>query len=355
MITISLCMIVKNEEKVLDRCLNSVKDFTDEIIIVDTGSTDDTKKIATKYTNKIYDFKWDDNFSKARNFSFSKATKDYQMWLDADDIVTDENIAKIIKLKNTLDKNIDIVTFKYNTNFDIYNNPILTSTRERLFKSKTKYLWIDPVHEYIQLNGNILNSDICIDHKKESNYTDRNLKIYENLIKKNIQLSPRGLYYFARELKDNNRYIEAIKYFNDFLDTNLGWVEDNISACYSLAICYKLIKDNNKILDSLFKSFTYDSPRAEIICEIGYYYLNNNEYIKAKNWFNISINLEKPDTIGFILNDYYTFIPHIELAVCYYNLNDIPNSIKHNNIAGSFKPNSDIFLNNKKILSELNY
>ena len=73
MITISLCMIVKNGERILARCLDSVKDLVDEIIIVDTGSADATKRIAAEYTDKIYDFTWIDDFSAARNFAFSKA------------------------------------------------------------------------------------------------------------------------------------------------------------------------------------------------------------------------------------------------------------------------------------------
>ena len=77
MATISLCMIVKNESAVLARCLDSIADLMDEIIIVDTGSTDNTKEIAAQYTSRIYDFKWTSDFSAARNFSFSKATMEY--------------------------------------------------------------------------------------------------------------------------------------------------------------------------------------------------------------------------------------------------------------------------------------
>lgn len=95
MITLSLCMIVKDEEDVLRRCLDSVKEIVDEIIIVDTGSTDKTKLIASEFTDKIFDFKWCDDFSKARNFSFSKATKEYIIWLDADDVILEEDKLKI--------------------------------------------------------------------------------------------------------------------------------------------------------------------------------------------------------------------------------------------------------------------
>ena len=85
--TISLCMIVKNEEMHIARCLDSVAGLADEIIIIDTGSDDRTKEIASGYTSKVYSYPWKDDFSEARNYSFSKASMDYCMWLDADDIL----------------------------------------------------------------------------------------------------------------------------------------------------------------------------------------------------------------------------------------------------------------------------
>ena len=99
MFSLSVCLIVKNEEKVLKRCLSCVKHFADEIIVVDTGSTDKTKEIAKAETENVYDFKWVNDFSKARNFSFSKATCDFVMWVDADDVITEENVNKINLLK----------------------------------------------------------------------------------------------------------------------------------------------------------------------------------------------------------------------------------------------------------------
>ena len=94
--SISLCMIVKDEQDVLKRCLESVKNIVDEIIIVDTGSTDNTIEIAKEYTHKIYHLKWENDFAKARNYSLSKATKDYILWLDADDYLDNESINRFL-------------------------------------------------------------------------------------------------------------------------------------------------------------------------------------------------------------------------------------------------------------------
>ena len=95
MITISLCMIVKNEEDTLARCLDTVQDIVDEINIVDTGSTDRTKEIAKKYTSRIFDYPWNDSFSDARNESFKHATKDYILYLDADDVLLEPDRKKL--------------------------------------------------------------------------------------------------------------------------------------------------------------------------------------------------------------------------------------------------------------------
>ena len=71
----------------MDRCLSSVKGLVDEIIIVDTGSTDATKQIALQYTDQVFDFAWIDDFAAARNYAFLKANVEYCMWLDADDVI----------------------------------------------------------------------------------------------------------------------------------------------------------------------------------------------------------------------------------------------------------------------------
>ena len=99
--TLSLCMITKNEEKNISRCLNSVKEIVDEIIIVDTGSTDNTIEIAKSYGANIYHYDWTNDFSDARNKSLEKATKDWILVLDADEELPYEEGLKLKNVINT--------------------------------------------------------------------------------------------------------------------------------------------------------------------------------------------------------------------------------------------------------------
>ena len=141
MISISLCMIVKDEEKVLARCLDSVKDAVDEIIIVDTGSRDGTKEVAGGYTGYIYDFPWQDDFSAARNEAFSKASMEYCMWLDADDVLPGGSAEKLLQLKEELPTDTDMVMMPYYTAFDQRGEPVFVFYRERLLRRKAGFRW----------------------------------------------------------------------------------------------------------------------------------------------------------------------------------------------------------------------
>ena len=294
MVTISLCMIVKNEEDVLGRCLECVQGIVDEIIIVDTGSTDTTKAIAQKYTDKVFDFEWINDFSAARNNAFSKATKDYILWLDADDIILEADIKKFKDLKETLTLDIDNVMMKYNVGFDENGTVTLSYFRERLSKRTNNAQWMEPVHECLIIGGKIINTDICITHRKEhAAIAGRNISIYKGLLAQGQPLSPRGLFYYSRELFQNSFIEDAIKYFNEFLDTEKGWVEDNISACFDLSKCYNIVGDKKSMLKILLRSFEYDAPRAEICCNIGTYYFEAGDYNNAIFWYNLASGLNR--------------------------------------------------------------
>lgn len=353
MVSLSLCMIVKNEEEVLDRCLKSCYKIFDEIVIVDTGSTDKTKEIAKKYTNKVLDFKWCDDFSKARNFSILNSNCDYFMWLDADDILTKKSCKQILELKQKL-TNEDIVMLKYDVSFDENNKTTFSYYRERIIKNYKKFLFTDPVHEVIIPSGKIIYEDISVEHRKiKENKKNRNLKIYENLKKQKVEFSARQQFYYARELFFNNRIDKAIINFKKFLKIKNAFIENKIEACLNLSKCY-LIKNNfKKAKEILFYSFDYDLPRSEILCEIAYIYKQQNDFIKAIYYFELATK-NKPNftNLSFVKSEYYDYIPYLELCVCYFNLKDYKKSYYYNCLAKKIKPTDKIVLNNENFLKD---
>lgn len=349
-------MIVKNEEQMLPKCLDSIKDVVDEIIIVDTGSNDKTKEIAYLYTDKVYDFEWINDFGAARNFSFSKTTKEYQLWLDADDILIEKDKIAFIELKQTLSPEIDMVLMKYNYVVDKKYNPLYSFYCERLLKRANNYRWNDPVHEYITYGDNYLKSEIAIAHTKQVSFSDRNLKIYEEQLLQKKPFSPRALYYYARELRAHHKYDMAIEYFTQFLNTKMGSVGDNINACLETGKIYKKRKDPDNALKCFFNSFCFDIPRAESCCEIGYIYKEKGDYKRAIYWFEFILTLKvSSDYAGITNSESWTFIPAIELAVCYYNIGNIEKALYYNELAESFNKNHNSVVYNRNFLDSLRH
>lgn len=346
---ISLCMIVKNEEDVLERCLVSVKDLVDEIIIVDTGSTDKTKQIAKKFTNKIFDFEWCDDFSLARNYAFSLANFEYIMWLDADDVITKDSLNKLLKLKENLTK--DVYMLKYDIAFR-GSKPTFSYYRERILKRCDKCKWVGVVHESIAPFGEIERVDISIEHRKiKSGTSDRNLKIYQNLSKKR-SLEPREMYYYARELFDHKEYEKCIITMQDFISSN-GWVENIIDGLYIKARAHLYLNQEKESFNCLISTFLYDKPRANIVCMIGDYFIGCKEYDKAIYWYEVALNAEDVTYKGgFVENQYYNYYPYLQLCVCYHRLNDNIKAKYYNEKAGEYFLSESV-INNRKYFNSI--
>jgi len=137
---LSICLIIKNEEKYLSRCLSSVENVADEIIVVDTGSTDNSVAIARKFTHHIYNYKWENDFSAARNYGLDKASGDWILILDGDEELG-PNCAEA--LHNTINNNdaeaylLRIINYTENASA----LPLSPDLVIRLFRN-------DPAHRY---------------------------------------------------------------------------------------------------------------------------------------------------------------------------------------------------------------
>ncbi len=356
MLRISLCMIVKNEGSNLNACLNSVKELVDEIVIVDTGSTDDTKEIALKYTDKVYEYEWNDDFSKARNYSFTKATMQYILWLDADDVLLVKDQEKLRELKNSSERGIDAYSMIYNYSFDDYGNLSLCFRRNRLVKRNKNFKWLGRVHEYLSVNGDIYNTDICVTHTGKMKHSMRNIEIYKKQLEAGIALSTRDLYYYAKELLLEKKDAEAIELLKYFLKRGDARNEDILSAYQLIAYSCLCIRDYVGCRRYCFHTFEYEQPRSDICCLIGNSFMSEGRYIDAVFWYELATksNLNQNMKGWKRVNpSCYTWLPHLQLCVCYYQLGKVEEACRHNEMAAKYAPQRDSIKKNKAFFESI--
>lgn len=335
MISISLCMIVKNEEQVLSRCLSSISDLMDEIIIVDTGSNDCTKEIARKFTDKIYDFTWTGNFSDARNFSFSKATKEYIYCADADEVLDEANRKRFLLLKQTLLPEIDIVQMfycnqlSYNT---IYNFD--KEYRPKLYKRLRSFFWEGAIHEAVRLDPVIYDSDVEILHMPTGEHTSRDLKAFETLGEKGVRLDKRLHNIYAKELFISGKEEDFIKALPVFLKSlsDTTRTEDEIAEAFCVVSkAYRLLADVGNFFKYALKNVA-GKGCSEICFELGAYYEGIADYEEAIIWYyNAAFETES------ILNIHLGGdLPLLAIANCYSKLGITEDAEKYQSAAANW-------------------
>ena len=290
MITISVCMIVKNEEAVLARCLESLQGIADEIIVVDTGSTDKTKEIASRYTDKLYDFAWVNDFSAARNFAFSKATKEYIYSADADEVLEDKDRRKFLQLKQVLLPEVEIVEMIYVNPKDcnmVYN--YVREPRPKLFRRLRGFRWIDPIHETVALAPVVYSSDIEIMHLPEQLHSARDFQAMERELQRTGHLSDRLYSMYAKELyisggkEDFER--AAVWFQQRLLDDGIAETARKETVCV-LAKYLALQKDREQFLSfSLMELCLNTEPPAELCYLLAEYYEEADQLAEAVYWY----------------------------------------------------------------------
>lgn len=288
MITISLCMIVKNEEAVLARCLDCVADLVDEIVIVDTGSADKTKEIAARYTKHIYDFQWTDDFSAARNFAFSKATKDYIYSADADEVIDAENRERFRILKESVLPEIEIVQMMYGNQLQhgtVYNFD--KEYRPKLFKRQRSFVWEEAIHEQVRLQPIVYDSDIVITHMPQQSHAKRDLQNFHKQTQTDKRLSKRLQNMYAKELflcGDKEDFLRASDYFALSAADADRTSEEVMEACLVVARAARLAEDAVIFFKYATKVIAGEGC-SEVCCELGYFYEALEDYEEAAIWY----------------------------------------------------------------------
>ncbi|MFH1439727.1 MAG: tetratricopeptide repeat protein [Candidatus Woesearchaeota archaeon] len=378
--TLSLCMIVKDEERFIEQCINSVKDFVDEIILVDTGSKDKTVEIASSLSSKvkIFHFGWVDDFSAARNFSLTKAACDWILVLDPDELLLKEDLQRIkTMIQSTVLSGFHLIQRTYTNKSDqaswrlakpddqntkgflgFFDTPIL-----RLFKKDYKFKFIGRVHEDItpsikEQKQPLLKSDIIIHHyeySKGKDFVKDKQLYYLDLTLKKISDQPnnpkayadagiiyynykndidKALYYFRRSLEVDPRYKTSYNYIAKILmkKGNRQEAIDVLNKCISLGLKDETAHINLGVvymdmgrLDEaivLFNKVIAMNPnRLTAYYNLGLVLVKKGDFSKAIEMFKKAVGLEPRDSRSYIhLAQLYENTGNLKKAVRLYKI-----------------------------------
>ena len=220
--TISLCMIVRDEENTLPLCINSVKDIVDQMVIVDTGSLDNTIQIAKSFGAEVYDYEWSDHFSKARNESIKYAKGDWILWMDADETLDPSSTSELKKITGN-NKKYHFYSVKISSKND-YENKVIYSDAHRIFPNGLGIQFENRIHEQIYPSAisvgaqeklteiHIIHEGYNLTEKKYKKKLLRNLPLLEKMVEEDRQNSY-AHFTLAQNYSGLNKYEDAIKHF----------------------------------------------------------------------------------------------------------------------------------------------
>lgn len=330
---ISLCMIVKNEEENIGRCLESIKDLVDEMIVVDTGSTDKTVDIAKSYGAKVYYFEWCNDFSAARNESLKYASKDWILIMDGDDELCREDKEKFKNLlKNDLGENT--ICFFETLNYfgdSINTSDITINLNPRMFKNNYGFHYEGEVHNQLVNNEKHVEGktyDIRIYHY---GYLNKNIESKDKR-KRNITLLREqikdgedvkfayfnlGNEYFA--LDDKKTALENYyKSYSDF-DPGTGYASRLIER---IVISHYYLKNYDKSLEFVEIGTRYYPEFTDLYYLKGLILEEVNSPLLAIKAFEKCIEIGEPPSVLKSIYGVGGFRPKYELSKIYMNLKD---------------------------------
>lgn len=342
---VSVCIIAKNEEKHIEKCLSSIRSHTAEsadfeIIVVDTGSTDRTKEIAAKYADKVLDFTWVNDFSAARNYSVAQASHDYILVLDCDEIITRLDQEQLNALIDTYPEAVGRISIDNH----YLSNQTDTVYRDRLgrFFNRSFFHFESPIHEQIVHKQTGLRYDsydvpILVDHvgylgsiealrpKVERNNT---------LLFQELEKDPENPYLYFQIGQSYNMiydYEKSYQYYQKALaydvDPDAEWVQMMIIA-YANALLHTGREAEALQLESVYDAF---ASTADFLCIMGRIYLANGQYIKAMMEFVKAIHCPVARESGT-----NSFIPTYNIGLINEMMGDVKTALMHYRNCGDF-------------------
>lgn len=289
---ISVCIITKNEADKLEKCLGALSAYPFEIVVVDTGSTDNSVEIALKYTNSVYHYEWNDNFSDARNFSISKAKNDVVLILDTDEFLTEIDYDELLELAYiNQDKVGRILIVNLFT-----RNKELNTNRERISRLFNRKLfgYKGAIHEQVcRIDGQeygTYNVQATFEHtgydgtpEELERKSRRNIALLEKELEK--EDDPYILYQLGKSYYMLGDYQNALVYFERAtsydLEPKLEFVADLVIS-YGYALINSGQREKALMFENLYEEFAYS---CDFVFLMGLIYMNNTLFDEAVGQF----------------------------------------------------------------------
>ena len=309
---LSLCLIVKNEEKTLPTLLKSIVGFVDEVVITDTGSTDKTKKVCEKLCGdklKWSTFEWCDDFSAARDYNFSRAKGDWILWADADDeILNPENLADIIV--QCEENNVNAVLFPYHYVVDEAGNTKCLQMRERLIQNNGTYKWIGKLHEAMlpvkQTARALKLSSVNWAHRtsearvKES--VIRNVYILEKAIEEEIaadNVDPRTLYNLGNAYFTIDEWAKALACYQKYIPMS-GWDQEIYLAKHRSSLALFHLGEYNGAIEMALLAIKDQPIYPDAYVDLGKIYFQLEDFEKALYWLQEAEKKPYPESLPVV-------------------------------------------------------
>lgn len=238
---LSACLIVKNEKDHIKDVLSSLAGI-DEIVVADTGSSDNTVALAKEFTDKVFtDYVWNDDFAEARNHALSKCTGDWIISIDGDEVLEEGGLEKIRKIiENATPEQFHFsVLMTHKGSRHQHDLP-------RIFRNDGSILWVGAAHETLYpVQKNV--TDIVIEYGYSTAHQldpDRMMRILAKVVNSS-EATPRDLYYYAREFWYRKDYTQALRLFREYI-TISTWLPEKADAMLYEARCLFLLQQGNE-------------------------------------------------------------------------------------------------------------
>lgn len=362
---ITACMIAKNEEKNIEMCINSYKSIVDEMIVVDTGSEDNTVEIAKGLGAKVYFFDWINDFAAAKNYALDRAKGDWIIFLDADEYFDVNSTRRIRKILESLKGSKYSAVGCKIINIDKVNDRIIDSFMQlRIFKNDKNIRYQSSIHESLKKKNDKIHiisfyDDIEIYHTGYSSNVNkekakRNLEILLDDVKSNGENEEHYRYlcdcYFS--LGD---YENALKYGKLHLESNIKLIGYESRIHKVVIDCmWKLGKSKNEIETKIKECINVFPDHPNFYCSYGFFLLDEKRYEEALSNFLLALNYNdsyKGIEVNLIIGLIHYI--HSKIGFIYEMKNCYEKAIEHYYLSLKMnKHNKDVFFAAFKIIKQ---